>query len=258
MQVLFPQQHGPVSDEQLLERYASDTRPFIRFNFISSLDGSAQLAGLSGELGTPADARVFALLRRLASVVLVGSGTVRAEGYDGELVDQQAANWREAHGLSRHPVLAVISFGLNIDPQATVLTNSPAPVLLFTCAEFSAQTAASYPQHVQLIRVPQYQGGCDARAIVAQLLQRGLDFIHAEGGPHIFGQFIAQDLVDSLCVSFSPRLVAGSGIRIAQATSETELSLPLYSVLEEAGMLLNEYRRTTNPSASTSQDEPSR
>ena len=39
--------------------------------------------GLSAGLGSKADQRVFGMLRRLADVVLVGAGTVRAEDYRG-------------------------------------------------------------------------------------------------------------------------------------------------------------------------------
>ena len=39
------------------------------------------------------------VLRTMADVVLVGAGTVRAEGYGGLQVDDEDVAWRRAHGL---------------------------------------------------------------------------------------------------------------------------------------------------------------
>ena len=49
-------------------------RPWVRVNFVCSLDGAVSVDGVSGGLGTPADKAVFGVLRRLADVILVGSG----------------------------------------------------------------------------------------------------------------------------------------------------------------------------------------
>jgi riboflavin biosynthesis pyrimidine reductase len=52
---------------------------WVRGNMIASLDGGATADGKSGGLGGPGDRAVFALMRQLADVILVGAGTVRAE-----------------------------------------------------------------------------------------------------------------------------------------------------------------------------------
>ncbi|WP_279402960.1 hypothetical protein [Arthrobacter sp. JCM 19049] len=51
-----------------------------------------------------------------------------------------------------------MSNGLNISPTSAVVRNSPAPILLFTAVNVDLQTARHYPQHVQLIQVPQFNG----------------------------------------------------------------------------------------------------
>ena len=117
MRRLLPDPAPEPDDAALLHSYAppSGTDPFVRFNFVSSIDGAATLGGLSGELGTAADKRVFMLLRRAADVILVGAGTVRAEGYDGELLDAASRAWRLERGMSECPVLAVVSGHLDLD-----------------------------------------------------------------------------------------------------------------------------------------------
>jgi hypothetical protein len=54
--------------------------PWVRANMITSLDGAAQGAnGRSGTLSSPGDKHVFALLRAMADLILVGAGTARTE-----------------------------------------------------------------------------------------------------------------------------------------------------------------------------------
>lgn len=70
----------PVDAYGRLRRVARD-RPGLRLNMISSVDGAASHAGRSGALGGQGDKGVFAVLRCLADVILVGAGTMRAERY---------------------------------------------------------------------------------------------------------------------------------------------------------------------------------
>ena len=75
MQQIFPTQRQP-SDEELLAayEYPADIR-WVRANMVTSLDGAAQgWNGRSGTLSSPADKHVFAMLRALADVIVVGAG----------------------------------------------------------------------------------------------------------------------------------------------------------------------------------------
>ena len=77
-------QHVDDTALRALYAYPDDlSRPWMRINFVSSLDGAVAVEGRSGALGSPADKKVFGLLRELADVILVGAGTVRAENYGG-------------------------------------------------------------------------------------------------------------------------------------------------------------------------------
>ena len=84
MDALLPPAPGPVD---LDAAYAVPAAALagrgrhLRANFVASADGAASLEGVSAGLSSPADKRVFSVLRGLADVVLVGAGTVRAEGY---------------------------------------------------------------------------------------------------------------------------------------------------------------------------------
>ena len=119
-----------LSDEDLLAlRRAPSPQdapgPWVRAVFVSSLDGATALDGRSGTLGSPADRRQFALARTDADVILVGAGTVRAEGYAGPLVDAAARARRAARGLPEHPAVAVVTGSLDLDPDGEFFRAAP-------------------------------------------------------------------------------------------------------------------------------------
>ena len=78
----------------------------------ASLDGASTLGGRSGTLGDPQDQRLMSVLRSHADVVLVGSGTVEAEGYGGAAVDEADAAWRVSRGMPAQPRFAVVSWSI--------------------------------------------------------------------------------------------------------------------------------------------------
>ena len=72
-----------LSDDELARAYAPLAEPWLRVNFVSTVDGAAQGEdGLSKSINNPADKRVFDTLRRHADCLVVGAGTLRTEGYD--------------------------------------------------------------------------------------------------------------------------------------------------------------------------------
>ena len=100
----------PPADEDLLALYAAPSTPWTRANMVTTLDGRATGAdGRSGSINSEADKRVFSVLRALASVVVVGAGTVRSEGYRRLRGPERFREHRRRTGLPEHPVLAVVT-----------------------------------------------------------------------------------------------------------------------------------------------------
>src|ERR1044071_1337984 len=65
-----------------LYAYPDVDRPWLRTNFVCTVDGGAQDAdGVTAALGGEADQEVFPLLRGVADVVIVGAATARVEKY---------------------------------------------------------------------------------------------------------------------------------------------------------------------------------
>ena len=217
-------------------------KPRVRVNFVSSVDGAATQNGVSGGLshGTGgSDKRVFDLLRQLCDVVLVGAGTVRIEGYGPMRVDPVSVLRRAERGLSPHPVFAIVSGSLDLDPASPVFTDAPVrPILVTTERAPEAQRARFAP----VADVVVCAGAVlDADAMLAEFSQRGLNQVLCEGGPTLFGSLLAADRVDELCLTISPLLEAGDARRIVDGVLSGPRQLTLEQVLVSGSSLLLRY-----------------
>jgi len=237
-----PPTAAALDDDGLAQCYAVDRDGrSLRMNFVSSIDGAATVGGLSAGLSSAADKRVFDILRRLCDVVLVGAGTVRAEGYGAMRVDRTSAEWRRAHGLAEQPVFAIVSGALHLDPGSAVFSAAPVrPVVVTVAASAGAKKQA-------LSRVADVlvcgDERLDANLMLSQLAQRGLRRVLCEGGPSLFGTLLEADCVDELCLTVSPQLEAGAAPRIATGVLAQSRRMVLHHVLVSGSMLLLRYLR---------------
>ncbi|MHA7143114.1 pyrimidine reductase family protein [Arthrobacter sp. TmT3-37] len=243
---LLPPSPDEVDDAALHRVYAYPAvdRPYVRFNFVAAADGAATSGGLSAGLGNDGDQRIFTVLRRLADVVLVGAGTVRAEGYEGDLVDGDARAWRAARGLAGHPAIAVISGSLDLDPSSGFFRNAPVRPLVLTSRDAPAGRRAALGDVADVVDCG--SDTVEARSVLAELGRRGLGKVLCEGGPAVLGSFTRADAVDELCLSISPLLAGGDGPRISAGDSpDGAVALVLSSLLTEDSALYTLYRRAS-------------
>ncbi|MFJ6418265.1 pyrimidine reductase family protein [Paeniglutamicibacter sp. NPDC091659] len=246
MQRLYPGHVADPDDGQLLGFYAPPPgpEPFVRFNFVATADGAATHGGLSGALGSAGDKRVFSLLRRFADVILVGAGTIRSEGYGGELLDPASRDWRLARDMAERPLLAVVTGKLDLDEDSELFRLNPGEILILTSSAADPAKEASLARFAEVLRCPLPGSAVDPLWIREVLAGRGHRVIHSEGGPHLLGAFQAASAIDSLCLTTAPLMAGGGAGRISAGAPGSELHrLALHTLLEEDGNLLAEYRR---------------
>jgi riboflavin biosynthesis pyrimidine reductase len=246
MRQLLPQSGDTIDVHDL---YAVDwlLKGGVRVNFVASVDGAIAVDGLSKGLQTPGDNRIFAALRDLADVVLVGSGTARAEGYGPVRPDSRRAAARKLYGFRSGLPVAVVSASLSLDPESKLFAAATpdARTIVVTCASAPQERMNALREVADLIVV----GGAsvDLRAACTQLRERGLTRILCEGGPGLFGDLVAASVVDELCLSISP-VLAGPGVgritgsRDPWPSGVTRPTLMLAALLEEDGALFHRYR----------------
>jgi len=239
-----PAPERALTDDDIAELYEVADRgtPWVRVNFVSSLDGSATHNGRSGGLGDAADRRVFDVLRRLCDVIVVGAGTVRAEGYGPMRLDDASTAWRRARGLTEHPVFAIVSAALDLDAESPIFTDAPVRPIVLTGSAAPAGPREALAEVADVITCG--VAGVDTGVMLRRLAERGLPQVHCEGGPHLFGSMIATGAVDELCLTLSPQLEAGLGPRISNgAETDVPMHMRLAQVLASDSTLLLRYVR---------------
>lgn len=239
---LWPQPTADLNDEEILQNYAfPGDRPWLRMNFVSSLDGAGTRGGRSGQLGDDADRRVFDLLRREADAILVAAGTLRIEGYGGMRLDNDSVTWRRAHKLPEHPTVVIVSNSLNLDLESPVFTDAPVRPIVCTSAVSPADRRKALEAVADVIVTGDTT--VDPHGARAALAELGLSRVHSEGGPSLFGAFLVADAVDELCLTLAPSLEAGGATRIAVAPEEVPREMSLSTVLRSDDELLLRYLR---------------
>ncbi len=216
----------------------------VRANFVASVDGAIAVSGVSRGLQTKGDNEVFAALRDLADVVLVGAGTARAEKYRPAHPRGERLARRRAAGLSALLPIAVVSRSLRLDPTADLFTKADAEsrTVVLTCAAGDAATRAALEQVADVVSCG--TDAVDLGVARRELAQRGLTRILCEGGPTLFADLAVSGNLDELCLSVSPLLAGPGSGRIAGGLPwETgAVTLELAGLLEEDGALFCRYR----------------
>jgi len=211
--------------------------PYVRVNFVASLDGAVSVDGRSGGLGNAADKTVFHLLRELAEVVLVGAGTVRTEKYNGVQ--------RNTRGRDTPPPVAVVTGTADLDPASRLFTDTVVPPLILTLESAPAgRRAALADAGGEVVVLPRLTPDL----LLAELGRRGLDRVLCEGGPSLLGALQAADAVDELCLTVAPLLVGGESGRIAHGPAGVPpRRMALVGALHADDALLLHYRRSPDP-----------
>ena len=247
MRALLP---APIGDVDVHAYYADGWVDVggVRANFVASADGAAHASGVSKGLQTPGDNTVFAALRDLADVVLVGSGTAVAEKYGPVTFSARRAALRREYGLRATVPVAVISRTLRLDPGSALFTDADpsSRTIVLTCGAADADTARTLGRVADVVTCG--DDTVDSGLARAALHERGLTRILSEGGPSVFNDLASAGVVDELCLSVSPLLVGGGPGRIIGGPEWPEpAGLTLVGLLEEDGALFHRYAVTGRP-----------
>lgn len=224
------------------DRPAPPDRPWVVANFVVSPDGSVSTGGRVGGLSSPTDQHVFHLLRSAADVVLVGAGTVRAEGYGPHRPTDEQRAWRTGAGLTPTAAMAVVSAGLRLDLDAALFTKAESRTVVVTPAA-ADETARRRVAEVADVVVAGEEA-VDLAAALRVFRERGSRVVLCEGGPMLLGELLAARLVDELCLTLAPMLVADPLRLLPDRALLAPHDMTLASVLEDDGHLFLRYLLT--------------
>ena len=230
-----------LDDHDLAALYAYPAGRWLRANMVSSADGAAYLDGATAGLSSEGDRHVFALLRTLADVIVVGASTVRAERYAPVRPRELWRHLRE--GRPPTPPIAVITARLDLDPASRLIATAPphARTIVITTAQASPRRRADLAERADVIVAGEQ--AVDLKAAIDALAERGHQRMLTEGGPRLLGQLVAAGLLDELCLTIGPLLAGPGADRIVSGSAPGVPPLPLTvgHVLEDNGFLLCRY-----------------
>ena len=201
--------------------------PEVRAVMATTIAGSFTRGGTSRPLGNATDTALLLGLREWSDCILVGAGTVRAEGY----------------GFSPTP-MAVLSSSLDLDTSGALFTGT----VVVLCPERALHDATLAPRRRALATAGARlvsTGSGSAGEILGTLHRLGYARVTCEGGPGVYAALLSADLVDVLHVTVDPSLGAADGSAGLALRGPSE---PLRFTLESAevdhgSMLFCRYRR---------------
>ncbi len=199
---------GPCEEEacrDLLRPFATVMtrgRPFFRLKLGMTLDARlADSSGTSQWITSPSSREAVQALRRRSDAILVGAGTLRA--------DNPSLLPRPSRGRQPWRVICARNGGVPLD--AKVFTDEAADrTIVAAPAGWRPDTAAALrARGVTVLELPADEPGY-FRALAEQLRDLGLLSVLCEGGAHLAGALLRNQLIDELHLFVAP-LVLGAG-----------------------------------------------
>jgi riboflavin biosynthesis pyrimidine reductase len=235
-------------DDRLVNLYAypDDLQScWVRGNMIASVDGGATDDGKAGGLASAGDRAVFALLRHLADVIIVGASTVRIENYSGAQLPVAARQARQRRGQAEVPPIAVVTRSGNLDPSARLFTRTEVPPLILTTTRFYDDTCRRLGSVAEVIDACGSEpDSVDSATALKILADRGLYRVLTEGGPLLLGTLVESELLDELCLTVAPILVGGAAKRTVTGIGHVHTKMRRAHVLtDDDGYLYSRYVR---------------
>ena len=271
-------QDQPVLPEELTILYDGDLRfpavdfkPYVIGNFASTLDGvvSFEIPGKSGggDISgfNEADRFIMGLLRASADAVIVGAGTLR-EVAPGHLWLAEYVYPEASEGYARYrqgklnklvpPLNVIVSGSGAVDLQRTVFHTGAVKTLIVTSprgAEVLAKNGVALTSAE--VRAIESEEGKIAPASILKLLhdEFGVKSLLHEGGPALFGDFVAHGCVDELFLTVAPQFAGRNAKRQrpgviagAEFLPQTAPWLKLLSAKQSASHLYLRYDNSQN------------
>jgi riboflavin-specific deaminase-like protein len=240
---ILPDQADLTPEEALaglrLAELAPPDRPYVVVNFVSTADGKAAVHGRSGPIGDDVDRQLFHRLRTQVDAVLVGSGTLRVEGYGRLVRDPQLRAARQGEGLEPDPLAVTVTRSFDLPMDIPLFQSPEQPVVVF------APPGQAPPGPREGMTVEELD---PAELTLTSVLRRlrghhAVRSVLCEGGPTLFGSLLHEGVADELFLSLAPRIAGGAEAPtiVTGAPLPELVEMELRWVLEAEGSLYLRY-----------------
>jgi riboflavin biosynthesis pyrimidine reductase len=196
-------------------------RPHIFSNFVSTMDGVVSLQSKGHAAGgdisgfSIQDRMVMGLLRAVADVVIVGSGTLaadrRAVWTPEDICPPLASDYRKLRrAVSGNVALlnVVVTASGEIDLRSPVFTSGEVRAMIVTTPAGARRLARQRPpDSLEIREVRRAAGEIGPHAIIDEVMraQAGKRIL-VEGGPRLLGSFYGEGLIDEQFLTLAPQI----------------------------------------------------
>jgi len=248
-------------------------RPYVVANFVSTLDGvvSYRVAGHSGGStvsgSDPGDRFIMGLLRASVDAVMVGAHTVHDVSSQGLWIPEYTypaakhlyADYR-LHALHKrgYPLVVVVSGSGKLELERAVFQTPKVRTLIITTPagrEDLMKAGAARLSWVEICALEAAGNKIDPLQIMKVLRsQFGVNIMLHEGGPTLFGEFLAAKAADELFLTLAPQIAGRTQLTsrpaLVQGVEFVPDSAPCFelsTVKQRGAHLYLRYRRTGVP-----------
>jgi 5-amino-6-(5-phosphoribosylamino)uracil reductase len=194
---------------------------------IASLDGRISAAEKGGpQFGSRADRRRLFACRAWADALLLGAGTVRAEGFAPLIRDEKLCAAREANGMPAHPDAFVLTRSGRLPWHAPFFAPGPQRRTIL-CGEMLQPPSA----HIGVHALGSPSG---LEQALDYLQERGYRRLLVEGGGLLFHHLLGSRRLDRLHLTLAPLLLGGDNPLLLPRVSGPSSALKLL-VCEQVG-----------------------
>jgi 2,5-diamino-6-(ribosylamino)-4(3H)-pyrimidinone 5'-phosphate reductase len=184
-------------------------RPHVAVNMAMSLDG--KISTFRREhltLGTEHDRRLMDELRSRVDAVIVGSGTVKWDGFPILIRYKDLEEKRTARGLSPHPVNITMSRGLDFPTTREFFQHPDTRKIVFTTGAAPERRVKLFSRYAEVVVLP--GRNLSPRTVLNHLHRRKFKMVLLEGGGALHFAFARDDAVDDIYITLTPRLIGGA------------------------------------------------
>jgi 2,5-diamino-6-(ribosylamino)-4(3H)-pyrimidinone 5'-phosphate reductase len=211
------------------------SRPYVIINMISTLDGKTTAGGKSSHLGSAVDRRVMRTLRSKAHAVLICANTLRAErlslGLDEPVRDSQ-------------PLAVVLTTSGDLPLKRNLILGEGQELVVLVPEGITVPFARERGWQVRTVRA----GGAGSIVLQEALgmlnAEHAVDLLLVEGGPSLNHSLMADNLVDEIFLTLTPKLFGGTAeeaLTILEGPPLATREASLFSAHLSAGELFLRY-----------------
>jgi riboflavin-specific deaminase-like protein len=159
-------------------------------------------------LGTKHDRRLMDELRADADAVIVGSGTVKHDGFPILMRYEDLEARRVSRGRSPHPINVTMSRTLSLPVNRPFFQHPETDKIVFTTQNAPASRVKRFSRFAEVLVLPRRT--ISPRAVLENLQQRSINRVLLEGGGEVHFAFAKEGVIDEVYITLTPRLIGGA------------------------------------------------